>query len=111
MGLLLRKLLLDGVLQLPLGYKLLSSLSFCTLKIVFVVPCLDEGLADSIFEGQTTTNQCMLDDTPCSLLIEADVPPRLCGSCLRDLDLLEILLYSSELFEDWVFFGLDAIEP
>jgi hypothetical protein len=53
----------------------------------------------------------MLDDTPCSLLIEADVPPRLCGSCLRDLDLLEILLYSSELFEDWVFFGLDAIEP
>ena len=52
----------------------------------------------------------MFDDPPCSLLVEAYILPRFRRSSLRNLDLLKILLHSSELFEDRMFFGLDAVK-
>ena len=93
LDLLLRRLFLNELVQLPPGDELLSSLSFCTLQVVFVIP-----------------GQRVLNDSSCSLLVETDIFSRLCRPCFGNLDLLEILLYSSKLFEDRMFFRLNAVK-
>ena len=52
----------------------------------------------------------MLNDTSCCLLVQTEILSRFRRSCLCNLDLLEVLLHSSELFEDGMLFRLDAIE-
>jgi hypothetical protein len=52
----------------------------------------------------------MFNDTSCSLFVKTEILPWLRRSCLRNFDLLEILLHSSELFENEMFFRLDTIE-
>jgi hypothetical protein len=52
----------------------------------------------------------MLNDSPCSLLVETEILPWLRRPCFCNFDLLEILLHSCELFEDGMFFRLNTIE-